>query len=91
MSRIALQEVIDRTNLFRSFRDLPNLEIDTLTTDDANDLYQQIDCQMSPENLHCDGEISLAQARKKARALLSAADTLQSLGFAIPNDCYEIR
>jgi hypothetical protein len=46
---------------------------------------------MSPENLHCDGEISVAAARKKARELLSAVDTLQSMGFAIPNDCYEIR
>jgi hypothetical protein len=91
MSRQALETVAARINLFREFQNKELIDIDNLTTDDANALYDQIDGMMSPENLHCDGEISVAAARKKARALLSAVDTLQSMGFAIPNDCYEIR
>lgn len=30
---------------------------------------QQIECELSPENLHCDGEISLTAARRKAGLL----------------------
>lgn len=29
----------------------------------------RIDCQLSPENLHCDGEITVAEARIKALRL----------------------
>ena len=31
----------------------------------VTDLAKSIDAGLSPENLHCDGEISAAQARKK--------------------------
>jgi hypothetical protein len=31
--------------------------------------FQDLLCRLSPENLHCDGEISMAQARRKASAL----------------------
>lgn len=31
----------------------------------------RIECQLSPENLHCDGEISVAEARRRGRALLT--------------------
>jgi len=91
MSRQALEHVAARINLFREFQKKELIDIDNLTREDADDLFNQIDGMMSPENLHCDGEISVAAARKKARELLSAVDTLQGMGFAIPNDCYEIR
>ena len=46
------------------------------------ELYQKflnLSCALSPENLHCDGEISAAQARAKYRALTAAARELQQL------------
>ena len=39
----------------------------------------QLDSDLSPENLHCDGEISQAQAMKKYRALSKAAEQLLKL------------
>ena len=36
---------------------------------------------MSPENLHMDGEITAAQARKRARLFTGAYADLKKLGF----------
>ena len=40
-----------------------------LSQANANDLMNSIGSELSPENLHCDGEISGAQAASKAREL----------------------
>jgi hypothetical protein len=36
-----------------------------LTQKDVDELASALDCDLSPENLHCDGEISVAQANRK--------------------------
>lgn len=36
-----------------------------LSQKDVDNLARDIDCQLSPENLHCDGEISVAEANRK--------------------------
>jgi hypothetical protein len=42
---------------------------------------QRIECALSPENLHCDGEITRAQARTKERALTTQrAKLVKELG-----------
>lgn len=47
---------------------------------------QRIECALSPENLHCDGEITRAQARTKERALMAQrAKLVKELGRA-PTD-----
>ena len=38
-----------------------------LTQADVDDLARTLDCNLSPENLHCDGEISVAEANRKYR------------------------
>jgi len=40
-----------------------------LTQADADDLARTLDSQLSPECLHCDGEISVAEANRKYRFL----------------------
>ena len=40
-----------------------------LAQTDANDLMQAIASELSPENLHCDGEASLTHVRAKAKQL----------------------
>ena len=47
-----------------------------LTQQDADDLGRTLDSQLSPENLHCDGEISGAQAMKKYNFLSTVCDEL---------------
>ncbi len=90
MSKQALQKLIDHQNIFASFRNEPVLDIDNLTSDDANALYETIDIGLSPENLHCDGEITRAQASAKFNTYQQAVKELQKRGFPIPKDCYEI-
>lgn len=91
MSKAVLENVAARINLFREFQNKELIDIDNLTREDANALFDQIDGMLSPENLHCDGEISPAAARAKARELESAIKTLLDMGFTIPDSCYEIR
>ena len=90
MSKQALQQIIEQQNFWRKFRDQSELNIDTLTVAEADDLYIGIDIGLSPENLHCDGEITRAQAVKKFNTYQQAVKELRKRGFAIPNDCYEI-
>lgn len=33
--------------------------------------FLSLSCQLSPENLHCDGEISVAEANRKYRRLMT--------------------
>ena len=64
-----------------------------LTQQDVNDLAKTIDAKLSPENLHCDGEISAAQAQAKYRRLMNVASELQaytqSNNLTMPN-MYEV-
>ena len=48
-----------------------------LTESDVADLARTIDSQLSPENLHCDGEISHAQAARKYQFLTTVAEELK--------------
>ena len=40
-----------------------------LSQANANDLMNSIGSELSPENLHCDGEASITHVRKKAKYL----------------------
>jgi len=40
-----------------------------LTQSDVDDLARTLDGKLSPENLHCDGEISVAEANRKYNKL----------------------
>ena len=46
---------------------------------DRQDIAQEIDFQLSPENLHCDGEISHTEAMRKLRRLNAVAKELLAL------------
>ena len=60
-----LQHYIDNRNQWNSF--FPNSKTITLPLDQrtVNDLARSLDGDLSPENLHCDGEISQREAQKK--------------------------
>jgi len=74
----ALNKYVEEKNRWNAFFGQTNL----LTLDTAQGrkaIAEQLDCDLSPENLHCDGEISQAQAMKKYRALSKAAEQLLKL------------
>ena len=90
MSKQALQAIINNNNFMASLRKLPEMDMGALTQDNANELFEQIDCGLSPENLHCDGEITRAQAQSKYNQYMQAVKELKKRGFTVPKDCYEI-
>ena len=49
-----------------------------LTQQDANELARTLDSNLSPENLHCDGEISAAEANRKYRFYAAVARELEA-------------
>ena len=74
----ALNKYVEEKNRWNAFFGQTNL----LTLDTAQGrkaIAEQLDCDLSPENLHCDGEISQAQAMKKYRTLSKAAEQLLKL------------
>ena len=52
---------------------------------DRIQIAQGIDCDLSPENLHCDGEISQAQAMRKLRKLNKVSAELLMLDPSVEN------
>ena len=60
-----LTHYIDNRNQWNSF--FPNSKTITFPLDQniVNDLARSLDGDLSPENLHCDGEISATQAQNK--------------------------
>jgi len=61
---------------------------DLNNAEDRKAIALRIDCELSPENLHCDGEISHTQAMKKLRFLMACAKEMQKLDSTI--EFYEV-
>lgn len=78
-----LEAILDQENWIRILHKQPPITIKSLTQDIVDGLVAQIDNSLSPENLHCDGEISASQARAKYRKLTGALKEIEALGFAI--------
>ena len=64
-----LTHYIDNRNQWNSF--FPNSKTITFPLDQktVDDLARSLDGDLSPENLHCDGEASLTHVRAKAKQL----------------------
>ena len=74
----ALKNYVEEKNTWQIlFSGTKLLTLDTAQGRKA--IAEQLDCDLSPENLHCDGEISQAQAMKKFRSLSKVADQLIKL------------
>ena len=63
----ALKEYVNRINLFRGWNSQPAINASKLTQADVDFIAEQLDCDMSPENLACDGEISVREINRKAK------------------------
>jgi hypothetical protein len=54
------------------------------------DQFSSLSCRLSPENLHCDGEVSRAEAgRRKARIMKEWAALEKKAGFKVTNEQVE--
>jgi hypothetical protein len=63
----ALNEYVAQKNKWGKLFGMPALDLNNDM--DRVQIAQGLDGELSPENLHCDGEISQAQAMKKLRKL----------------------
>ena len=73
-----LHQYIAQHNSWNAIFDSAHVDIDikTITEAQARTLINKLDAEMSPENLHCDGEISHSQAQAKYRFYKLVADEL---------------
>jgi hypothetical protein len=60
-----LTHYIDNRNQWNSFFPSNKTITFPLTQKNVDGLARSLDCDLSPENLHCDGEISQAEAQRK--------------------------
>ena len=73
----SLEAFIERENQFAKIFGRAQLKISS--AQDRQTIAELIDSRLSPENLHCDGEISASEARRKYQFLAQAARQLQAI------------
>ena len=71
-----LNEFVSREN---KWANIFGNTVEIKTAKGRKDVANRIDSALSPENLHCDGEISAAEANRKFRFLTKAAEQLMKL------------
>jgi hypothetical protein len=71
-----LNEFVARENKWSS---IFGNTVEIKTAKGRKDVANRIDCALSPEHLHCDGEISAAEANRKFRFLTKAAEQLMKI------------
>lgn len=77
MNISALEAFVESQNCQRTlFKQRP---LSLTSAADRREIALDIDCRLSPENLHCDGEISRREARMKYDYLTRCAQELLSI------------
>jgi hypothetical protein len=72
-----IQAYVDQKNQWETLFGHPALDLNV--AQDRVRIANAIDCDLSPENLSCDGELSIAQVRARYQTLTKAADELKAL------------
>ena len=75
----ALTDIIKDMNFWNKLTNkplIPNWDIKNLSAAHVKEILDKIDCDFSPENLCCDGEISAAEANRRGRKLNKARNEL---------------
>ena len=83
-----LQAYIDQKNTWGKFFNSTPITF-PLTQAEVNSLASGLDSELSPENLHCDGEISQAEAMRKLRKLNKVCAELIKLDPSVRNQLSE--
>ena len=85
----ALNALIAQENSWASMFNGKFVAYEVATVAGRKRVAEMIDCKLSPENLSCDGELSIAQTRARYRALTSAAQDLVRLDPSMVQFMYE--
>lgn len=73
----ALQAYVDQKNKWNKL--FKGAQFDLSTAKGRQRVADSLDCDLSPENLTCDGELPRSQVQARYKALTSAARDLQKL------------
>lgn len=77
-----LEKYLERKNAWNKIFNAKTYDAKNLTQADAKAVFEMLDCDLSPENLCCDGEASRAQVKAKYALYTGAVKDLAKLGFA---------
>ena len=81
-----LEQYVEQKNRFRKLFGEPELSL--LGANDRKIIAEFIDCDLSPENLTCDGEAPAAYVRQKHAFLCRCAQEMMSIDSTV--SFYEI-
>ena len=81
----SLKKYVEHMNYWYSFEheQSDRYEYPVRCQDTADAVFKQLESDLSPENLHCDGEISNKEANAKLKKLLAIGRSLQWAGFGV--------
>jgi hypothetical protein len=85
----ALNALIKQENDWSSMFNSRFVAYEVATVAGRERVAKMIDAKLSPENLSCDGELSIAQTRARYNALTSAAKDLVQLDPSMAQFMYE--
>jgi hypothetical protein len=85
----ALNALIAQENAWASIFNGRFVAYEVATVAGRERVAKMIDAKLSPENLSCDGELSIAQTRARYRALTAAAQDLVRLDPSMTQFMYE--
>jgi hypothetical protein len=83
-----LNAYLKNKNGWRKLLAKPELNLDSDA--DRVQLASMLDSDLSPENLHCDGEISRHEAARREAHFTAAAKALVSLDPAVRSEFHEV-
>lgn len=81
MNISTLEAFVDQENKWRAIFGKKPLSL--LNAKDRQEIADDIDCKLSPENLTCDGELSRSQVNAKYRMLTRCAEELLSIDSTV--------
>ena len=74
------QKFIDEENFWPKYSGQGEVIEFPLSQEDVNSLVNSLSNKLSPENLHCDGEISRSQAQSRYNVLMNVYKDLNTYG-----------
>lgn len=73
-----LAQYVFQKNMWNRVFNKPEIDLTNISPAQARDLLDSLECDLSPENLCCDGELRGAALRNKAKMLNEAKQALLS-------------
>ena len=83
--QFAIERYVEQKNRWNKIFGGDTLSL--LSASDRKKIAEELECDLSPENLYCDGEISAARARTKLNFLERCVSELEALDPSITVYC----